>query len=153
VYSEARKNKKTAYRMWPWAVYGSLTEATAIARHDHERAKTPSNDTPRPLYWRLFKRARVLVKKRVDTVGWRRAAVPHYGLCRRRNILLRTMDRQHTNLEVWLHSALRWAEPASKERKQRKWHKRHISHWKRSCIIDTMSYHIEFILVYFTCLL
>lgn len=65
-----------------------LTKATAIARHDHERAQTSSDDALRPSQWRLFERACVLVKKRVDAVGWWRTAVPHYRLCRRETFSL-----------------------------------------------------------------
>lgn len=64
-----------------------LTEATAVAWHDHEGAQASPDDALRPSQRRLFEGARVLVEEGVDTVGRRGATVPHYRLCRKTNRL------------------------------------------------------------------
>ena len=68
-------------------MYVCLTEAAAVARHDHERTQTSSDDALRPSQRRLFKGARVLVQEGVHTVGGGRTTVPHYGLCRTRKYI------------------------------------------------------------------
>lgn len=82
-------------------VCGCLTEATAIARHDHERAQASSDDALRPSQRWFFEGACVLVEEGVDTVGRRRTTIPHHGLC----------GSQHFSLEktficILMHCAL-----------------------------------------------